>query len=866
MKLSHRRQLLHLAANATALLRMMMLTRNGTMARAIVSNEAKLGLDRARAPRRLAAAMLVSALILPGGAVSVSYAQVSPLVAQKSPDAGSLNTILDRDGHAFVIIEFAVPDAPSGFRADAAFLIDLKTRIATLQDSIIADHFGNAAAPRPGQGFERALQRMDITAMIVLNVTRAELEAFAADPRIVRIHENKVGRASLPDSVPLVGMTGVGGAFSKGATGGGRSVAILDSGVLGTHEFLAGKVIAEACFSSTGGSTNRASLCPNGGVSQSGAGAADPLTPKCISGSKQLCFHGTMTAGIAAGNNGNITWGATGKPPAGVGKSAQIVAIQVMHRHNLDTECAPPDDPAPCLRYYESDLVAALNFIASALGSPNGVKLAAVNLSLGNGVPQGTYCNTNVLTTPINNLQALDIVTVIAAGNDRSVNGVSQPACISSAFAVAASMKIVQGAGEQIAGYTNMGQQVRAFAPGGDHSGTTRDILTSNANTTGTTNLYDRVWGSSMAAPHVAGAIAALKSACPQAPMFGNSPTSIVTSLSLNGPPINDTRPGGTYQAPRIDVKLAWDNINSYFPCSINPNTHDPNGDHKSDIAWRDTTNGSTAVWLMNGSSIVSSAGLGAPSTTWSIVGQRDFDGDSKADLLWRDTSGNTAMWFMNGPAVRSSLSVGNIPAIWSVIGTGDFNGDSFGDILWRDSSGNVAVWLMNGAAISSSAGLGSVPLAWNVVGTGDYNGDGKSDLLWRDNLGNNAMWFMSGTQVVSTGSVGNVPAATWSVVGTGDFNGDGKSDIVWRDTSGNTSIWLMNGATVSSAVGVGSVPTTWSIALVGDFNGDGRSDLLWRDTGGNTAMWFMNGVTVSSTAVIGNISTSWTVQSINAE
>src|SRR5262245_51907434 len=120
---------------------MTMSTRNGTTARAIASNEPKLGLDRARSPRTLAAAMLVSALILPGGAVSVAYAQVSPLVAQKSPDASSLNTILDRDGYAPVIVEFAVPSAPSGFRADAAFLNDLKTRIATVQDSIIADHF-----------------------------------------------------------------------------------------------------------------------------------------------------------------------------------------------------------------------------------------------------------------------------------------------------------------------------------------------------------------------------------------------------------------------------------------------------------------------------------------------------------------------------------------------------------------------------------------------------------------------------------------------------------------------------------------------------------------------------------------------------
>src|SRR5262249_5665967 len=85
----------------------------------------------------------------------------------------------------------------------------------------------------------------------------------------------------------------------------------------------------------------------------------------------------------------------------------------------------------------------------------------------------------------------------------------------------------------------------------------------------------------------------------------------------------------------------------------LKPNTHDFNGDHKSDIAWRDIR-GNTAIWLMNGATILSSAEIGAVPTSWSIVGQRDFDGDGKADLLWRDTGGDTAIWFMNGVQIAS--------------------------------------------------------------------------------------------------------------------------------------------------------------------------------------------------------------------
>jgi phospholipase C len=291
--------------------------------------------------------------------------------------------------------------------------------------------------------------------------------------------------------------------------------------------------------------------------------------------------------------------------------------------------------------------------------------------------------------------------------------------------------------------------------------------------------------------------------------------------------------------------------------------THDFNGDGKSDIAWRDTS-GNTAIWLMNGATVLSSGLIGTVPATWSIVGQRDFNGDGKADLLWRDTSGNTSIWFMNGTQIASSAAIGNVPTSWAVVGTGDFNGDGDGDLLWRDSSGNLAVWLMNGATVTSSAGLGNLPTTWAVVGTGDFNGDGKTDILWRDNLGNTAMWFMNGTTVISAANVGNVP--NWSVVGTGDFNGDGVADIAWQDTLGNTAIWLMNGAAVVSSGSLGLVPPTTTLALTGDFNGDGMSDLLWRDTLGNTAIWFMNGITVASTGAVGNIPTTWTVQSVNAE
>ena len=76
-----------------------------------------------------------------------------------------------------------------------------------------------------------------------------------------------------------------------------------------------------------------------------------------------------------------------------------------------------------------------------------------------------------------------------------------------------------------------------------------------------------------------------------------------------------------------------------------------------------------------------SAAGSLGQITGWSIVGQRDFNGDGDSDLLWRDGTGDTAMYLMNGTTVTSALSLGNVPSVWSVVGVGNFAGVGYGGI-----------------------------------------------------------------------------------------------------------------------------------------------------------------------------------------
>ena len=106
----------------------------------------------------------------------------------------------------------------------------------------------------------------------------------------------------------------------------------------------------------------------------------------------------------------------------------------------------------------------------------------------------------------------------------------------------------------------------------------------------------------------------------------------------------------------------------------------------------------------MNGSQILQGAAFTAVPLNWSIVGQRDFNGDGNADILWRDTAGDVGMWLMNGTQIIQGGAFGAVSTNWSIVGTGDFNGDGKADILWRDNPGNVGIWFMNGTHILQGA------------------------------------------------------------------------------------------------------------------------------------------------------------------
>jgi hypothetical protein len=95
----------------------------------------------------------------------------------------------------------------------------------------------------------------------------------------------------------------------------------------------------------------------------------------------------------------------------------------------------------------------------------------------------------------------------------------------------------------------------------------------------------------------------------------------------------------------------------------------------------------------------------------------RDFNGDGRSDILWRNTStGAVYEWELNGTSIIGGGPVGGATPDWVIAGVGDFNGDGKSDILWRNtSSGAVYEWQLNGTAIIGQGTEGGTTPDWQI-------------------------------------------------------------------------------------------------------------------------------------------------------
>lgn len=425
--------------------------------------------------------------VLPTPGLSLDQLQTAPGQAVKN----YLQQKVQRDGSVRLIVTLNTPAKPE-HQLNTVQIQSQRKNLFAAQDAFLK---------RIAKMGSVAHKRFETLPYVVIDADSpllAHILTQATD--VLSIQEDVLLQPSLAQSVPLIGADK---AWTAGATGTGQTVAVLDTGVDSTHPFLSGKVVAEACYSTSSWSSK--SLCPNGTSSQTGAGAAKP----CASG----CEHGTHVAGIAAGSGSSFS---------GVAKNSKIMAVQVFSSLNSGGKSA-----------YTSDIIKGLEYVYNQRAN---YSIAAVNMSLGGGA-YTSNCDTDSMKRPIDNLRAVGIATIVASGNESKTNSISSPACISTAISVGATTK-----SDVVASYSNSASMLTLLAPG--------SAISSSVPGGG----YSSFNGTSMATPHVAGAWAVLRSHKPTATI-----AEITDALKSTGKLVTDSRNG--IVKPRIQVDAALNKI-----------------------------------------------------------------------------------------------------------------------------------------------------------------------------------------------------------------------------------------------------------------------------------------------------------------
>ncbi|TMR87931.1 serine protease, partial [Nonomuraea basaltis] len=235
-------------------------------------------------------------------------------------------------------------------------------------------------------------------------------------------------------------------------------------------------------------------------------------------------------AGIAAGKK------AAGAPASGVAPEAGILPVQVFTRFDGSVCQVELNTNAPCFASFASLQKAALQYVDSVHSTHN---VVAVNMSLGGSAKYTQHCDSDpsagALKDEITWLREFGVTTVISAGNSGHQDGVASPACVSHAVAVGATDD-----NDAVASFSNRGALLDLFAPGV----AIRSAITGNA--------YGVLSGTSMSAPHVAGALALLRQAYPN-----TSGEARVDKLQATGKAITYASGGTQVTTKRINLTAA---------------------------------------------------------------------------------------------------------------------------------------------------------------------------------------------------------------------------------------------------------------------------------------------------------------------
>lgn len=464
--------------------------------------------------------MVASAAILGAAATSTGAFAAAPAASTPKPaPASQAMTALPSAPVEKVIVTYKSRTAEAG--SDAAAKSDAASKAAETGEAVSFERrlAGGAALVDLGD----SATHQDVAE--VMDAFRADPQVASVEPDIrayaMAVTPNDTDYAKQWDLFEPTGGMNVPAAWDK-TTGSGVTVAVIDTGYA-AHSDLAANIVSGYDFISSSADARDGNGRDADARDEGDWNATDG---ECGTGSKasDSSWHGTHVAGTI----GAVTHNSKGI--AGIAYHAKVQPVRVLGK------CGGSS----------SDIADAITWASggSVPGVPaNPTPAKVINMSLGGA---SSTCP-SVYQNAINGAVSRGTTVVVAAGNSNANASGFTPANCANVITVASTSR--EG---NRSFYSNYGSIVDVAAPGGetrrgtDTPGTVTtpengiySTLNSGA-TTQSAETYEPYQGTSMAAPHIAGLAALLKSA-----KGTLTPAEIESAIKSNARPLPGTCTGG---------------------------------------------------------------------------------------------------------------------------------------------------------------------------------------------------------------------------------------------------------------------------------------------------------------------------------